>query len=68
MSRWAAGAGVKLMPLRHVGVRLDGRVFATFADLDAPLVACTTGVCLVGLDADILWQIEFSAGIVVAFP
>jgi len=64
------GAGVKLMPIRHVGVRFDGRVFATFADLDAPLVACSTGagVCLIGLDADILWQLEFSAGIVVAFP
>jgi hypothetical protein len=63
-----AGGGVKLMPTRHFGVRLDGRVFATFADLDGRFIACSVGVCLVALDADIVWQAEFSAGLVVAFP
>ena len=63
-----AGGGVKLMPVRHFGVRLDGRVFATFADVNGRAIACSTGVCLVALDADIVWQAEFSAGLVVAFP
>ena len=63
-----AGGGVKLMPVRHVGVRLDGRVFATFADVNGRAIACSPGVCLVAFDADIVWQAEFSAGLVVAFP
>jgi hypothetical protein len=62
----SAGGGVKLMPMRHVGVRLDGRVFATFADVEGRVIACSPGVCLVAIDADILWQAEFSAGLVVA--
>ncbi len=63
-----AGGGVKLMPLRHLGVRLDGRVFATFADIEGRTIACSPGLCLVALYADIVWQAEFSAGLVVAFP
>jgi len=61
----AAGGGVKLMPTRHVGVRLDGRVYAVIAD------AATVGVCaqrcLIGVDASIVWQAEFTAGLVFAF-
>ena len=64
----SAGGGVKLMPVRHFGVRLDGRIFATFADVDGRAIACSPGVCLVAVDADIVWQAEFSAGLVVAFP
>ena len=63
-----AGGGVKLMPVRHIGVRLDGRVFATFADIEGRVIACSPGVCLAAIDADIVWQAEFSAGLVVAFP
>jgi hypothetical protein len=63
----AAGAGVKLMPARHVGIRLDGRVFATFADLDGRAVACSPGLCLLAFNADIVWQAEFSAGLIVRF-
>jgi hypothetical protein len=63
-----AGGGVKLMPARRVGVRLDGRVFATFAYVDAKVVDCGPGVCLAALTADIVWQAEFSAALVVAFP
>ena len=64
----SAGGGVKLMPVSHFGVRLDGRVFATFADVEGRAIACTPGFCLVAFDADIVWQTEFSAGLVVAFP
>ena len=64
----SAGGGVKLMPVRYFGVRLDGRVFATFADIDGRVIGCSPGVCPVVLDADIIWQAEFSAGLVVAFP
>ena len=37
-----AGGGVKVFPSRHVGVRLDGRVFATFLDADARLTVCSS--------------------------
>ena len=63
----SAGGGVKLMPVPHVGLRLDGRVFATFADAEGRAIACTPGICLFSLDADIIWQAEFTAGLVIAF-
>jgi hypothetical protein len=62
-----AGGGVKLMPIRHVGVRLDGRVFATFASVDGQVLACSPGLCLARLEADVVWQAEFSVGLVMAF-
>jgi len=62
------GGGVKLMPVPRLGLRLDGRLFATFADLDGRVIACSSGSCLVALDADLVWQAEFSAGMVVTFP
>lgn len=61
----AAGGGVKWMPTRHVGLRFDGRVYAVIAD------AATVGVCaqrcLIGIDASIVWQAEFTAGLVFSF-
>jgi len=64
----SGGGGVKLMPTRRIGVRLDGRVFATFAYVDAQVLDCGPGVCLSRIYADIVWQAEFSAALVVAFP
>ena len=63
-----AGGGVKLFPVSHVGVRLDSRVFATFVDADGSTVACFPGTCLLALHVNIVWQAEFTAGIVVKFP
>ncbi len=63
----SAGGGVKLMPVRRVGIRLDGRVFATFVEAEGRAIACSPGICLVGFDADIVWQAEFTAGLVVVF-
>ncbi len=63
----SVGGGVKLMPASRIGLRLDGRVFTTFADLDGQAGACTgLGGCLVAVDADVVWQAEFSVGLVVA--
>jgi hypothetical protein len=63
----SAGGGVKLRPTRHLGVRLDGRVFLTFVDIDGRAIACAPGFCLVAFNTDVVWQGEFSAGLVVAF-
>jgi hypothetical protein len=62
----SAGGGVKLFPSRHVGVRLEGRVFTTFVDADVGFVACgaLNGGCLLAFRVDAVWQAEFTAGVV----
>jgi hypothetical protein len=60
-----AGGGVKLFPASRVGVRLNSQVSATFVYADARVASCGPGICFFGLDADIVWQIEFSAGLIV---
>lgn len=60
-----AGGGVKLFPAPRVGVRLNGQVSATFVYADAQVVGCSPGICFVGFNADIVWQIEFSAGLIL---
>ena len=63
-----AGGGVKVFPSRHVGLRLDGRVFATFVDVDARFGACTAGGgCFLSFYTDVLWQADFTAGVVFRF-
>jgi hypothetical protein len=64
----SAGGGVKMFPARRIGIRLDGRVLTTFVDGSGNTVACTPGVCLVGLHVDVAWQAEFTAGVIVRFP
>lgn len=63
----AGGGGVKLMPSRHVGIRLAGRVYAVFVDGDSTGSICAPGVCVIGLDVSVVWQAEFAAGLVLAF-
>jgi hypothetical protein len=43
-------------------------VLTTFIDGGGNAVACTPGVCHVGLHVDIAWQAEFTAGMIVRFP
>jgi len=59
------GGGVKYALARHVGVRLDGRVFTTFVDVDG--AAACAGGCIVGLNVNVVWQAEFTAGLVLVF-
>jgi hypothetical protein len=60
-----AGGGVKILPSRHVGLRLDGRVFTTFLDADARFTACGPGGCVLASHADLLWQADFTAALVL---
>ena len=62
-----AGGGVKLFPFRTFGFRLDSRVFATLVDADGRFIACGPALCIAALDVDVVWQAEFTAGIVVRF-
>ena len=34
---------------------------------DASAFACSPGICLVRLHADVIWQLEFTAGLIVRF-
>ncbi len=63
----SAGGGVKLRPTKHLGARLDGRVFTTFADVEGRTIICSPGFCLVSVGADLVWQAEFTVGLVVGF-
>lgn len=63
----SAGGGVKLFPTPRIGMRLDGRVFATVVDADADALACTPGICIGSIDAWIVWQVDFTAGVVIRF-
>jgi hypothetical protein len=63
----SAGGGVKLMPVPRIGLRLDGRVFATFVEVEGRAIACSPGICLVAFDTNIVWQAEFTAALVVGF-
>jgi hypothetical protein len=63
------GGGVKLFPTSRLGIRLDGRVFATILDAGGTALACggRSGTCLVALHVDAVWQAEFTAGLLVRF-
>lgn len=61
------GAGVKVMPSAHLGLRLDGRLYAVFADGGIGRVVCGGGGCLFNLDVAVVWQAELSAGLVLSF-
>ena len=65
----AAGGGIKAFPVRWLGLRLDGRLFATFIDVDSRFTACSSERgCVIALHADIVWQAEFTAGVTVRLP
>jgi hypothetical protein len=51
-----AGGGVNLFPAQHLGFRLDGRVYTTFVDADARLLACSPGTCVAALNVEMVWQ------------
>jgi hypothetical protein len=42
-------------------------VFATFVDADADVLICTPGICIGSIDALVVWQARFTAGLVVRF-
>jgi hypothetical protein len=63
----SAGGGIKLFPTPRIGVRLDGRVFATLVDADFDALACGPSVCLGSVNAWIVWQAEFTTGLIFRF-
>jgi hypothetical protein len=61
-----AGGGVKLFPVSKIGLRLDGRLHATFVDADVLAAGCGSGAgtCVAAVNVDMVWQAEFTAGVV----
>lgn len=57
--------GVKFHFSEHVGVRLDGRLLATFTSGNAA-VFCGSG-CSFGFSGSAIWQMEGTAGLILAF-
>jgi hypothetical protein len=43
---------------------LNGQLSATFVYVDARVASCGPGLCLFGINADIVWQLEFSTGLI----
>jgi hypothetical protein len=64
----AAGGGVKVFQGSPIGLRLDGRVFATLVDAGGSASVCAAGRCFVALHLEMVWQAEFTTGIVFSFP
>jgi hypothetical protein len=64
---FAAGGGVKLYPVPHIGARFEGRLFGTVVDASADVLACRPGVCVGSIDATFVWQVEFTGGLIVRF-
>jgi hypothetical protein len=64
------GGGIKLFPMSHIGLRLESRVFMTFDDAEGRLIFCSSGsgTCAFAINADVVWQAEFTAGLVFRFP
>jgi len=63
-----AGGGVKLFPMSRLGIRLDGRAFATFLDAEGTTSVCAgPGPCRLVFHVNIAWQAEFTAGLVFRF-
>src|SRR5688500_9342865 len=63
----SAGGGMKLFPTRHLGARIEGRLFATLVDAELDVLVCSVGFCVGSFDASFVWQAEFSAGVVLRF-
>ena len=63
----AASGGIKAALQRHLGVRVESRVSTTFIDAEARAIACGPGMCLVAGNAALVWQIDFTGGLIVIF-
>jgi hypothetical protein len=66
---FSGGGGIKLYASEHAGVRLDGRVTGTLVDADGVVRTCAPGfgVCFGTFHVSLVWQAEFSAGLLVKF-
>ena len=62
----SGGGGVRIGADHHVQLRLEGRVYTTFVDVQLESGVCAGG-CVGFVDVSVAWQAEFTAGVVFAF-
>jgi opacity protein-like surface antigen len=63
---FALGGGVKILPGEHIGIRLQGKLYGTYASGGGGVI-CGGGGCSFGFGGNVMWQAEFSAGLIIAF-
>ena len=64
------GAGIQVNATKRIGLRLEGRVFATFLDDDSTIFCSSIdgfGACLIQVEGTLLTQWEARAGLVFRF-
>ncbi|MCM2679387.1 hypothetical protein [Echinimonas agarilytica] len=57
--------GFKWLYKESVGVRVDGRVFATFMDTNSAIFC--SGGCIGAVQSDVWWQYQITAGLMARF-
>jgi hypothetical protein len=62
----ALGGGIRLFFTRHIGLRIEGRGFATFIDSDSA-VFCRDFTCAIHVKGNMLWQFGAQVGLIMAF-
>jgi hypothetical protein len=62
----AVGGGVKIPLADHVGLRFDGRVFATWVNTESGTFCGRSG-CLFHHEDSMMWQFETTAGLILDF-
>jgi hypothetical protein len=60
------GGGLKFFPSKRVGLRFDGRAYATFVSGSAGAF-CVNGACVFAYEGSTFWQGEFTGGLILAF-
>jgi opacity protein-like surface antigen len=61
------GGGVEIGAGERIGIRLEGRGFATFLDSEGAVFCDSSGGCVVLVASDLLWQFEVGAGVTFKF-
>ena len=62
----SVGGSMKLFPSPHVGLRLDARAYGVSLK-SAAGAFCVNGTCSFAYPGTILWQGDFTAGLILAF-
>jgi hypothetical protein len=63
---FSVGGGLKHFASPNFGLRLEARAFGTPTETNGG-VACANGTCLFSFSGSILWQWDFTGGLVLAF-
>jgi opacity protein-like surface antigen len=67
---FSMGLGLQIRPNSRLGLRLEGRGYATLTSSNSDLF-CSTGpnqnICAIRIDGTVMWQFEALAGIVFRF-